>query len=90
MAIRPSSKLKGYRTGAEIDYVDLRRWLFSDTGISKRRYVSTIQPRVGEFPIGRGNVLKEEPLALAVDFVAIQIVLVCPVSVVRDYSQFSP
>ena len=46
--------------------------------------------QLGKFPIGRGNVLKEEPLSLAVDFVAVQIVLVCPVSVVRDYSQISP
>ena len=46
--------------------------------------------QLGKFPIGRGNVLKEEPLSLAVDFVAVQIVLVCPVSVVRDYSQCSP
>src|SRR5271166_6601963 len=34
MAIGPSSKLKGYRTGAEIGYVNLRRWFFCDTGIS--------------------------------------------------------
>jgi uncharacterized membrane protein YraQ (UPF0718 family) len=46
--------------------------------------------QLGKFPIGRGKVLKEEPLSLAVDFLAVQIVLVCPVSVVRDYSQFSP
>ena len=43
----------------------------------------------GEFPIGGGNVLEKEPLSLAIDFVAIQIVLVRPVSVVRDYAQFS-
>ena len=40
-----------------------------------------------EFPIGRGFVLKEEPLSLAIDFVAIQIVFVRPVSVVRDDAQ---
>src|SRR5271157_424177 len=34
MAIGPSAKLKGYRTGAEIGYVNLRRWFFCDTGIS--------------------------------------------------------
>jgi hypothetical protein len=34
MAIRPSSKLKGYRTGAEVDYVDLRRWFFCYTRMS--------------------------------------------------------
>src|SRR5271166_2193831 len=34
MAIRPSPKLKGYRTGAEVGYVNLRRWFFCDTGIS--------------------------------------------------------
>jgi uncharacterized membrane protein YraQ (UPF0718 family) len=45
--------------------------------------------KLGEFPIGRGNVLKEEPLSLAVDFVAVQVVLVRPVSVVRNYSQVS-
>ena len=34
MAIRPSSKLKGHRTGAEVGYVDLRRWFFCYTGMS--------------------------------------------------------
>ena len=34
MAIRPSSKLEGYRTGAEVDYVDLRRWFFCYTRMS--------------------------------------------------------
>ena len=34
MAIRPSSKLKGYRTGAEVDYVNLRRWFFCYTWMS--------------------------------------------------------
>src|SRR5208283_3140549 len=34
MAIRPSPKLKRDRTGAEVGYVDLRRWFFCDTGIS--------------------------------------------------------
>ena len=32
--IRPSSKLKGYRTGAEVDYVDLRQWFFCYTSTS--------------------------------------------------------
>jgi hypothetical protein len=36
-----------------------------------------------EFPIGSGFVLKEKALSLAIDFVAIQRVLVRPVSVVR-------
>src|SRR5271165_2660633 len=45
--------------------------------------------KLREFAIGRGLVLKEEPLSLAIDFVAIQIVLVRPVSVVRDYAQLS-
>jgi hypothetical protein len=39
--------------------------------------------------IGSGFVLKEEPLSLVIDFVAIQIVLVRPVSVVRDDAQLS-
>jgi hypothetical protein len=43
----------------------------------------------GESPISSGFVLKEEPLSLAIDFVAIQIVLVRPVSVVRDDGQLS-
>ena len=43
--------------------------------------------KFSEFPIGRGFVLKEKPLSLAIDFVAIQIVLVRPVSVVRDDAQ---
>ena len=33
MPIGPSSKLKGYRIGTEVDYVDLRRlvlWLHQD------------------------------------------------------------
>src|SRR5271166_7150956 len=34
IAIRPSSKLEGYRTGAEVDYVDLRRWFFCYTRMS--------------------------------------------------------
>ena len=41
------------------------------------------------FPIACGFVLKEEPLSLAIDFVAVQIVLVRPVSVVRDHAQLS-
>jgi hypothetical protein len=45
--------------------------------------------KFSEFPISRGFVLKEKPLSLAIDFVAIQIVLVRPVSVVRDDAQLS-
>jgi hypothetical protein len=51
---------------------------------------SLLPRKFREFPIGSGLVLKEEPLSLAIDFVAIQIVLVRPVSVVRDYTQLSP
>ena len=42
-----------------------------------------------EFPIGSSLVLKEQPFSLPIDFVAIQVVLVRPVSVVRDYAQLS-
>src|SRR5271166_1653530 len=35
MAIRPSPELKGYRTGAEVGYVDLRRWFFCHTRMSR-------------------------------------------------------
>src|SRR5262245_35805106 len=34
MAICPSSKLKGYRTGTEVGYVDLWQWFFCYTGKS--------------------------------------------------------
>ena len=34
MAIRPSPELKGYRPGAEVGYVDLRRWFFCYTWMS--------------------------------------------------------
>jgi hypothetical protein len=34
LAIRPSSKLKGYRTCAEVGYVDLRGWLLCYTRLS--------------------------------------------------------
>jgi hypothetical protein len=43
-----------------------------------------------ECPIAHDNVFNEERPALAVDLVADQIVLVCPVSVVRNDSEFSP
>ena len=43
-----------------------------------------------ECPIAHDNIFNEERPALAVDLVADQIVLVCPVSVVRNDSEFSP
>src|SRR5271166_2937035 len=35
MAIGPRAKLKGDRTGAEVGYVDLRRWFFCYTRMSR-------------------------------------------------------
>ena len=43
-----------------------------------------------ECPIAHDNVFNEGRPALAVDLVADQIVVVCPVSVVRNDSEFSP
>ena len=52
MAIRPSSKLKGYRTGAEVDYVDLRQWFFCYTRMSSG---STFQQFNHALGIGASN-----------------------------------
>src|ERR1700757_3894648 len=52
IAIRPSSKLKGYRTGAEVDYVDLRQRFFCDTGMSSG---STFQQFDHALVIGASN-----------------------------------
>ncbi len=52
MAIRPSSKLKGYRTGAEVDYVDLRQWFFCYTRMSSG---STFQQFNHALRIGASN-----------------------------------
>jgi hypothetical protein len=48
------------------------------------------EPKGLECAIAHDNVFNEERPALAVDLVAGQIVLVCPVSVVRNDSEFSP
>jgi hypothetical protein len=51
---------------------------------------SLLPGELREFPTGGAVVLEKEPLSLAIDFVAIQIVLVRPVSVVRDDAQSPP
>ena len=48
---------------------------------------SLLPGKLREFPMGGALVLEKEPLSLAIDFVAIQIVLVRPASVVRDDAQ---
>jgi hypothetical protein len=52
IAIRPSSKLKGYRTGAEVEYVDLRQWFFCYTRMSSG---STFQQFDHALVIGASN-----------------------------------
>jgi hypothetical protein len=57
MAIRPSSKLEGYRAGAKVDYVDLRRWFFCYTRMSSG---STFQQFNHGLGIGASNHIDED------------------------------